>query len=103
MEEISTKEVPQFKKKKSSKRKFIMLFAAGVLGLMLFRWLLFEAYSIPTGAMESTLLIGDHIYVSKLHYGARTPKTILQVPLTHQRMWFTNIPSYLDWIQLPQF
>ena len=29
--------------------------------------------------------------------------TPLQVPLTHQKIWGTNIPSYLDWIKLPQF
>jgi signal peptidase I len=27
----------------------------------------------------------------------------LQLPLTHQKIWGTDLPSYLDWIQLPQF
>ena len=31
----------------------------------------------------------------------RTPKTPLQLPLTHQKIWFTNLPSYLSWLQLP--
>jgi signal peptidase I len=53
--------------------------------------------------MEKSLLVGDFLFVSKIHYGARTPKTPLQVPLTHQKIWGTNIPSYLDWIQLPQY
>ncbi len=53
--------------------------------------------------MENSLLVGDYLFVSKLHYGTRTPKTPLQVPLTHQYIWGTKIPSYLDWIQLPQF
>ncbi|MEQ8425217.1 MAG: signal peptidase I, partial [Cyclobacteriaceae bacterium] len=42
-------------------------------------------------------------FVSKFHYGTRTPKTPLQVPLTHQKIWFTEIPSYVEWIQLPQY
>ncbi|MDX1903132.1 MAG: signal peptidase I, partial [Thermonemataceae bacterium] len=67
------------------------------------RWLLLEAYTIPTPSMEGSLLTGDFLFVSKLHYGARTPKTPLQLPLTHQKMWFTGLPSYLDWIQLPQY
>lgn len=25
------------------------------------------------------------------------------MPLTHQKIWWTNIPSYVDWIQLPQY
>jgi len=36
-----------------------------------------------------------------MHYGVRTPKTPLQLPLTHQKIWFTNLPSYLSWLQLP--
>jgi signal peptidase I len=65
------------------------------------RWLVLEAFTIPSSSMEQTLLTGDFIFVSKLHYGARTPKTLLQIPLTHQTIGGTNIPSYLDWIQLP--
>jgi len=38
-----------------------------------------------------------------MHYGARTAATPLQIPLTHQYIWGTKIPSYLDWIQLPQY
>jgi signal peptidase I len=48
-------------------------------------------------------LINDFLFVSKVHYGARTPKTILQVPLTHQKIWFTEIPSFSDAIQIPNF
>ncbi len=50
--------------------------------------------------MEKSLLVGDFLFVSKLHYGPRTPMTPLQVPLTHQTIWGTNIPSYSDAIQL---
>jgi signal peptidase I len=47
--------------------------------------------------------VGDFLFVSKFHYGTRTTTTPLQVPLTHQKIWFTNIPSYLEWIKLPQY
>lgn len=69
----------------------------------LFRWSMVEAYVIPTPSMENTLLVGDYLFVSKIHYGPRTPRTPLQMPLTHQRLWFTTIPSYLDWIELPSY
>ncbi|MBL7875835.1 MAG: signal peptidase I, partial [Cyclobacteriaceae bacterium] len=49
------------------------------------------------------MLVGDFLFVSKFHYGTRTPRTPLQIPLTHQKIWFTEIPSYLDWIQLPTY
>jgi signal peptidase I len=74
-----------------------------VVAATLIRWLFIEAYTIPTPSMERSLLVGDFLFVSKVHYGARTPKTPLQVPLTHQKIWGTEIPSYSDLIQLPSF
>ncbi|MGC4022984.1 MAG: signal peptidase I [Cyclobacteriaceae bacterium] len=72
-----------------------------VVAATLIRWLIMEAYTIPTPSMENSLLVGDFLFVSKFHYGTRTPRTPLQIPLTHQKIWFTEIPSYLNWIQLP--
>lgn len=90
-------------KKKSPFREWLDSIVFAVVAASLIRWLLFEPYTIPSGSMENSLLIGDYIFVSKFHYGTRTPKTILQVPLTHQKIWGTEIPSFVDWIQLPQF
>jgi len=74
-----------------------------VVAATLIRWIFLEAFTIPTPSMENSLLMGDYLFVSKFHYGARTPKTPLQIPLTHQYIWGTRIPSYLEWIQLPQY
>jgi len=60
-----------------------------------------KSYAIPTPSMEGTLLVGDHMFVSKLHYGPRIPQTPLQIPLTHQTIWGTDIPAYVDWMELP--
>ncbi len=67
------------------------------------RWSAVQAFVIPTPSMENSLLVGDFLFVSKFHYGPQTPMTPLQVPLTHQKIWGTNIPSYLSWVQLPTF
>ncbi|MCB2407601.1 signal peptidase I [Hymenobacter lucidus] len=75
-----------------------ILFA--VVAATLIRWATFEAYTIPTPSMEHSLLVGDYLFVSKLHYGPRTPQTPLQVPLTHQTLWGFNVKSYSDAIQL---
>jgi signal peptidase I len=72
-----------------------------VVAATLIRWAFFEAYTIPTPSMEKSLLVGDFLFVSKLHYGPRTPQTPLQVPLTHQKIWGTDIPSYIDALQIP--
>ncbi len=91
------------KKKKSPVREWFDSVLFAVVAATLIRWLLLEAYVIPSGSMEKTLLVNDFLFVSKMHYGTRTPKTILQLPLTHQKIWFTEIPSFLDWIQLPGY
>lgn len=74
-----------------------------VVAATLIRWLIMEAYTIPTPSMEKSLLVGDFLFVSKFHYGTRTTTTPLQVPLTHQKIWFTDIPSYSELIKLPQY
>lgn len=97
------KEEEKPRPKKSFFREWLDAITFAVVAATLIRWLIMEAYTIPTPSMENSLLVGDFLFVSKFHYGTRTPKTILQIPLTHQKIWFTNIPSYLEWIQLPQY
>lgn len=91
------------KRKKSPAREWFDSVLFAVVAATLIRWLFFEAFTIPTPSMENSLLVGDFLFVSKLHYGTRTPKTPLQVPLTHQTIWGTNIPSYTSLVQLPQY
>lgn len=91
------------KKPKSKTREWVDAIVFAVIAATIIRWLLMEAFTIPTPSMEKSLLVGDFLFVSKMHYGPRTPKTPLQVPLTHQTIWGTSIPSYVDWIQLPQY
>jgi signal peptidase I len=61
-----------------------------------------EANNIPTSSMEKSLNIGDHIIVSKLHYGPRMPMTPVTIPITHNVLPFTkNSKSFTTWIKLP--
>src|SRR5437879_10623966 len=94
-------EIPQGKKSVTREWADAIVFA--VVAATLIRWMVMEAYTIPTPSMENSLLVGDFLFVSKFHYGTRTPRTPLQVPLTHQKIWFTDIPSYVNWIQLPSY
>lgn len=43
----------------------------------------FQAFKIPSSSMESSLLTGDHLFVSKLTFGPRIPQTPLTIPFTH--------------------
>src|SRR5260221_9813996 len=95
--------LPKPVKPKSIAREWWDAIVFAVVAATLIRWLIMEAYTIPTPSMENSLLVGDFLFVSKFHYGTRTPKTPLQLPLTHQKIWFTEIPSYLPWIELPSY
>ena len=89
--------------KKSAAREWADALMFAVVVASIIRWATFEAYAIPTSSMEKSLLVGDFLFVSKLHYGPRTPGTPLQLPLTHQTIWGTDVPSYSDALQLPSF
>jgi signal peptidase I len=91
------------KPRKSLAREWADALMFAVVFATLIRWSTFEAFAIPSSSMEKSLLTGDFLFVSKLHYGSRTPITPVQVPLTHQTLWGTDIPSYSDVIQLPYF
>lgn len=62
-----------------------------------------QPYVIPTGSLERTLRIGDLLFVSKFHYGARTPMTAIAAPMVHDTLPFVGLPSYLRKPQLPYF
>ncbi len=44
------------------------------------RTFLVEAFRIPSGSMENTLLVGDFLFVNKLLYGAEVPLIHLRLP-----------------------
>ena len=62
-----------------------------------------QPYIIPTGSLEKSLLIGDFLFVSKFHYGARIPMTTVSLPMVHDTIPFIKIRSYLKKPQLPYF
>ena len=61
----------------------------------------FQPYIIPTGSLEKSLLIGDFLFVSKFHYGARIPSTTIAFPMVHDTLPLVNSRSYFNKPQLP--
>ncbi len=62
-----------------------------------------QPYTIPTSSLEKTLLVGDFLFVSKFHYGARAPMTPLAFPMVHDTIPVLKVKSYLPKPQLPYF
>lgn len=62
-----------------------------------------QPYTIPTSSLEKSLLVGDFLFVSKFHYGARTPMTTVAAPMVHDSLPLVKAKSYLKKPQLPYF
>lgn len=86
-------------KKKPVWREWLDAGLFAIVAATLIRTFFFEAYTIPTGSMEGTMLINDYLFVSKLAYGPRIPNTPLAIPLVHNTMPFTGGKSYTEAVQ----
>ena len=86
-------------KKKPVWREWLDAGLFALVAATLIRTFVFEAYAIPSGSMEGTMLIGDHLWVSKMAYGPRIPMTPLAVPLVHNSLPITNGKSYSTAVQ----
>jgi signal peptidase I len=60
-----------------------------------------QPFVIPTGSLEKTLKVGDFLFVSKFHYGARVPQTVISLPLVHDTIPLIKSRSYIKKPQLP--
>jgi signal peptidase I len=89
------------KHKKKSWREWMDAAIFAIIAATLIRTFIFEAYTIPSGSMEKTLLVRDFLFVSKLSYGPRIPNTPLSVPFVHNYLPVLNTRSYSELIKLP--
>ena len=87
--------------KKSVAREWVEAIFFAVFAAAFIRMFLIEAYVIPTSSMEGSLLIGDFLFVSKAHYGIRTPSTVLMLPLLHNRIPGIDGESYIKSPNIP--
>jgi signal peptidase I len=86
-------------KKKSKGREWADAIIFAVIAATIIRVFFIEAYTIPTGSMERSLLIGDFLFVSKVNYGARIPMTPVAFPFAHHTMPITGTKAYWDGVQ----
>jgi signal peptidase I len=81
------------KKKKSKPKEYFDALVFAAIVAFIIKVFLFEAYRIPTGSMENTLLVGDFLLVTKFTYGATTPRNI---PFTDIRVPFVKLPGFKE-------
>jgi len=93
-----------WKKRNGNNNAFIewldaLIFA--VIAVSLINIFLFQNYRIPTPSMEKSLLVGDHLFVSKLAYGPRMPNTPIAFPFTQHTMPLTKGKSWSNLVIWP--
>jgi signal peptidase I len=97
--EKNNKKADQPRKKKSKGREWVDAIIFAVVAATIIRVFFIEAYTIPTGSMEKSLLVGDFLFVSKVNYGARIPMTPIAFPFAHHTMPVTGTKAYWEGVQ----
>ncbi len=60
--------------------EWVKSISVAILLFLVIRTFAVEAFKIPTGSMEKTLLVGDFLLVNKAVYGAQVPFTDVRLP-----------------------
>jgi signal peptidase I len=89
------------KHKKSTAREWLDAAVFAIVAATLIRTFVFEAYTIPSGSMEKSLLTNDFLFVSKLSYGPRLPNTPLSIPFIHNYIPGLGWKSYTTLVKVP--
>ena len=92
---------PRVWKKKSTVREWGEAILWAIIVASVVRTYTFETFTIPTGSMEGSMLVGDYLYVDKISYGPKIPQTPFSVPFIHNVLPKTLTKSYTSWFSLP--
>ena len=88
-------------KPRSELGEWVSSIAFAIIAATLVHTYFMQPFTIPTSSLEKSLLVGDYLFVSKFHYGARVPSTVIAAPMVHDSLPFTGTASYLKSPQLP--
>src|SRR5437870_2302188 len=77
---LPTDAVEPKRRRKSIVREYAEAIAIAVLLALVIRSLVVQAFTIPSGSMMDTLLVGDYILVNKFLYGPELPLTDWHLP-----------------------
>jgi len=85
----STHESGEAEQSGGIKETLVTVLYAGLIALGI-RAFAYEPFSIPSGSMKPTLLVGDYLFVSKFSYGYSRFSLPLSLPLFSGRIMFTE-------------
>jgi len=90
------KSLKKSKEEKTPKQKSIefvknLLFA--LVAALLIKSFLIETSRVPTGSMETTIKVGDFLFVNKFIYGSSSPRNI---PFTNIALPYFQLPAFAD-------
>jgi signal peptidase I len=83
---------PRSSRRLATLRPWLLGLLGALVAAIFLRACVAEAFRIPTASMERTLLVGDYVLASKVHYGPRTPET-LRIPFSAQRIAGLRLPA----------
>jgi signal peptidase I len=76
----SSAEILAKPRRKSLVREYAEAIVVAVVLALVIRAFVVQAFTIPSGSMMDTLLVGDYILVNKFLYGAEVPYTDVRLP-----------------------
>ncbi|MFP4846450.1 signal peptidase I [Winogradskyella sp. PE311] len=82
-------------KPKTSAGEWITSILFAIVAATIVHTYFFQPFVIPSSSLEKSLLVGDFLIVSKLHYGPRTPMTTVGAPMVHDTIPVLKKKSYL--------
>ncbi len=80
---------------KSSSGEWVSSILFAIVAATLVHTYFIQPYTIPSSSLEKSLLVGDYLFVSKFHYGARVPMTTVAAPMVHDTIPGLKKKSYL--------
>jgi signal peptidase I len=81
-------------KPRSALGEWVSSISFAIIAATLVHTYFMQPFTIPTSSLEKSLLVGDYLFVSKFHYGARVPSTVVAAPMVHDSLPFTGTASY---------
>jgi signal peptidase I len=75
--------------------EWVSSIAFAIIAATLVHTYFMQPYTIPSSSLEKTLYVGDFLFVSKFHYGARVPMTPVAAPMVHDTLPFVG-KSYIS-------